>query len=586
MEKQPTRQSALQAKAIAAAKLVLQDLDPAAKKRRQLFSSGRPQGILAIHFKTLRNFSKTFFFTSTFAGCSEIRLFLKISIQNSVKCSKVLTVRKDAANQQKSKLVLGKQNKLWPRKATPTSSDMRQRGSSVMNHRESLATGHAEITLDELKTFSLELSNKQDDADNKIILEIMEADCAKTRSALNIGCASLHLFDLIKEMYGTKSTPLMIKDKRIADLDYEYVFRYGAFGYGYSHELQQSEISISQIMNESMFFRLTPPADRMDDDGLLAPTQVPPPNSIKRERKEEDEEATMRNKAVLSSIDMFKSVDTSNVDNLLEHRHRLQRLKSEYLALKTRSDRNKYLENLLSKTGQATGESQNDGTAGNAEESRLGGTATDNQRQADVKNVIENLSPLLLMAPGLQSRVGGETRPSLRPRDSARPSDSDGIDPMEKLRKLYEDNMGSSSSEADRPSSSEKQSRPTTPQSSEKRGFMGILKKKVLAPMRFNKLMTGVAEAHKQTQELSNAEEGRSSRPGTPDNELDNRNAPRITDVMARLTSESASRDSDRPRRSFMAAWTRRTAPSPTTVDKESENTLSSTTRQNMDDVE
>lgn len=108
------RQTTLQAKATAAAKLVLQDMDPAAKKKRQLFSSGPPQGmrminlvpwqiiyqwdelkirtenqiktfltagILAIHVKTLRNFSKTFFFTSTFANCSEIRLYLKIAIQ-------------------------------------------------------------------------------------------------------------------------------------------------------------------------------------------------------------------------------------------------------------------------------------------------------------------------------------------------------------------------------------------------------------------------------------------------------------------------------------------------------------------------
>lgn len=44
MESQRSDHSAIQAKAAAAAKLVLQDLDPSAKKKRQLFTSGPPQG--------------------------------------------------------------------------------------------------------------------------------------------------------------------------------------------------------------------------------------------------------------------------------------------------------------------------------------------------------------------------------------------------------------------------------------------------------------------------------------------------------------------------------------------------------------
>ena len=67
--------------------------------------------------------------------------------------------------------------------------------------------------------------------------------------------ASLHLFDLIKGMYGYKSVNIMVADKRVADLELEYVFRYGTFGYGYSHELEQNNLTVAQIMNESMFFR-------------------------------------------------------------------------------------------------------------------------------------------------------------------------------------------------------------------------------------------------------------------------------------------------------------------------------------------
>lgn len=56
-------------------------------------------------------------------------------------------------------------------------------------------------------------------------------------------------------MYGNKSVPLMVKEKRIADLECEFIFRYGTFGYGYSHEFEQNETPISEIMKESMFFK-------------------------------------------------------------------------------------------------------------------------------------------------------------------------------------------------------------------------------------------------------------------------------------------------------------------------------------------
>lgn len=66
--------------------------------------------------------------------------------------------------------------------------------------------------------------------------------------------ATIHLYDLLKKMYGNKLIPMMVKDKKIADVDLEYVFRYGALGYGYSHQLKQSDQSISHTLKESMFF--------------------------------------------------------------------------------------------------------------------------------------------------------------------------------------------------------------------------------------------------------------------------------------------------------------------------------------------
>lgn len=101
MESRRSDHSTMQAKAAAAAKLVLRDLDPGAKKKRLLFTSGPPQGelsiicglhlgasvkqflgVITLHLKTINNFGKAYFVTSSFASGSEThRLYLKTSVQ-------------------------------------------------------------------------------------------------------------------------------------------------------------------------------------------------------------------------------------------------------------------------------------------------------------------------------------------------------------------------------------------------------------------------------------------------------------------------------------------------------------------------
>ena len=101
----------------AAAKLVLQDLDPEAKKRRQEFMSGKlfmrfwySRGwnchfnlifkanstvCICFHMKKLKNFNKAFFNTSNFAGIQELMLYVRITVGDSSKSTKPGEVRKD-----------------------------------------------------------------------------------------------------------------------------------------------------------------------------------------------------------------------------------------------------------------------------------------------------------------------------------------------------------------------------------------------------------------------------------------------------------------------------------------------------------
>ena len=104
----------------AAAQLVLQDLDPEARKRRQEFMSGvvcwilwsilsekylaNARVCLCIHAKKVRSFNKAFFNTSSFAGVQDFMFYVKMSVGETSKVTRPTEVRKDSEkNQRKSK---------------------------------------------------------------------------------------------------------------------------------------------------------------------------------------------------------------------------------------------------------------------------------------------------------------------------------------------------------------------------------------------------------------------------------------------------------------------------------------------------
>nr|XP_009859921.2 C2 calcium-dependent domain-containing protein 6-like [Ciona intestinalis] len=532
---------AIDLKAAAAAKLVLQELDPVARKRRQEFSSGLPQGVIGIHAKTLRNFSKTFFFTSTFAGCTEIRLFLRITVQGAVKCSKIVEIRRDATNTKSNKLVMNRQSKLWSRRSVVPGERIGSPG--VTGPRDSLAGGHAELTLDELKTFSLILCKKYDDPRNLIKLELIEVDSHSAglrRGNLNVGFATLHLHDIIKEMYTSKSVFMMVKDKRVAELDLEYVFRYGTLGYGYSHQLKHDTSSLSHIMSESMFFKVLPPPERRDDEGFLEPLDLPQPEFIPFKKEEGDDEREKKEIPSSSSL-LYMKVDTSNVTRLIQTRKRLSRMRNEYLELTTRHDRTRYLQSVVARLGaRASGvDTTNDDDADDDDPDdgsprQLAGMPLDARRQSEaVKAVIGNLSPLLLMAAGLQERGSRSGVVRRRAADTAL-EDSDN------------DSNGELNSESgSRPGTSESQKRPEEPteQNSEtkpegKKGLMKLLRRKVLVPMRLKKMMDPANKPAPKTLNVGQNEEQASSDASTAATA-----APQLLSLLQKVNRVSASDD-------------------------------------------
>ena len=59
-------------------------------------------------------------------------------------------------------------------------------------------------------------------------------------------------------MYGSKVSAFQDqKDPHQTDayLDFDFILRYGIFGYGYTQQLHQKNVSAQSVIKESLFFR-------------------------------------------------------------------------------------------------------------------------------------------------------------------------------------------------------------------------------------------------------------------------------------------------------------------------------------------
>uniref|UniRef100_F6QHX9 Uncharacterized protein n=2 Tax=Ciona intestinalis TaxID=7719 RepID=F6QHX9_CIOIN len=158
----------------------------------------------------------------------------------------------------------------------------------------------------------------------------------------------------------------------------------------------------------------------------------------------------------------------------------------------------------------------------------------DARRQSEaVKAVIGNLSPLLLMAAGLQERGSRSGVVRRRAADTAL-EDSDN------------DSNGELNSESgSRPGTSESQKRPEEPteQNSEtkpegKKGLMKLLRRKVLVPMRLKKMMDPANKPAPKTLNVGQNEEQASSDASTAATA-----APQLLSLLQKVNRVSASDD-------------------------------------------
>ncbi|VCW84174.1 unnamed protein product [Gulo gulo] len=168
-------------------------------------------GCIAIHIKNCRHF------TPKISLQHFNNLFIRISINNIVKCTKVCSL----ASQNGEK--------------------------------------YTTVNFDDTKYFSVQVPRRQDDERNNIYLELMQYKSTE-KYPLSLGSVKVHLYDVIQKGCFIEEFEMLHKNMPICKVAVEFMFSYGNFGYGFSHQLKP----LQKIIEPSMFMNIAPPPGRID----------------------------------------------------------------------------------------------------------------------------------------------------------------------------------------------------------------------------------------------------------------------------------------------------------------------------------
>ncbi|XP_010859273.1 PREDICTED: amyotrophic lateral sclerosis 2 chromosomal region candidate gene 11 protein [Bison bison bison] len=244
-------------------------------------------GCLAIHIRNCKHF------TPKIISQHYSNLFIRISINNVVKCTKTCS--------------LLSQN---------TEKDIM-------------------ITFDEVKYFSVQVPRRQDDEKNNIRLELMQHDNTK-KYLLLLGSVQVHLYEVIQKGCFTGELQVLNKNTFICRVEVEFMFSYGNFGYGFSHQLKP----LQKIIKPSMFMDIAPPPERTDPvTNVIIPQPIAYPAFLSP-----DLNVTVGVPATSQS----NQPSVVQLEKLQQQpRERLEKMKKEYRHLSTWAEKASYLEGLL-----------------------------------------------------------------------------------------------------------------------------------------------------------------------------------------------------------------------------------------------
>ncbi|XP_054405630.1 cation channel sperm-associated targeting subunit tau isoform X4 [Pongo abelii] len=244
-------------------------------------------GCLGIHIKNCRHF------TPKISVQHFANLFIRISINKAAKCTKMCSL-------------LSKNNEK-----------------------------NTVIKFDEVKYFSVQVPRRYDDERNNILLELIQYDNREKRAFL-LGSVQIHLYEVIQKGCFIEEVQVLHRNIFVCRLEVEFMFSYGNFGYGFSHQLKP----LQKITEPSMFMNLAPPPERTDPvTKVITPQTVEYPAFLSP-----DLNVTVGTPAVQSS----NQPSVVRLEKLQQQpRERLEKMKKEYRNLNTWIDKANYLESIL-----------------------------------------------------------------------------------------------------------------------------------------------------------------------------------------------------------------------------------------------
>ncbi|XP_034810696.1 cation channel sperm-associated targeting subunit tau isoform X5 [Pan paniscus] len=244
-------------------------------------------GCLGIHIKNCRHFMPKISLQHY------ANLFIRISINKAVKCTKMCSLL--SKNDEKNTV----------------------------------------IKFDEVKYFSVQVPRRYDDKRNNILLELVQYDNREKRAFL-LGSVQIHLYEVIQKGCFIEEVQVLHGNIFVCRLEVEFMFSYGNFGYGFSHQLKP----LQKITEPSMFMNLAPPPERTDPvTKVITPQTVEYPAFLSP-----DLNVTVGTPAVQSS----NQPSAVRLEKLQQQpRERLEKMKKEYRNLNTWIDKANYLESIL-----------------------------------------------------------------------------------------------------------------------------------------------------------------------------------------------------------------------------------------------
>ncbi|XP_012580219.1 PREDICTED: amyotrophic lateral sclerosis 2 chromosomal region candidate gene 11 protein [Condylura cristata] len=191
------------------------------------------------------------------------------------------------------------------------------------------------VKFNEVKYFSIQVPRRPDDERNNIYLELMHSDNIE-KTPVFLGSVHVHLYEVIQKGSFTEELQMFSKNTFVCRVEVEFMFSYGNFGYGYSHQLKP----LQKMIDRSMFLNIAPPPERTDPEAnVIMPRPIEYPALLSP-----DLNVTVGMPPDTSTLNQPSLIQ---LDKLQQPRERLEKMKKEYRNLGTWKEKVNYLERVL-----------------------------------------------------------------------------------------------------------------------------------------------------------------------------------------------------------------------------------------------